>query len=138
MEKKKIFIVDDEQDLMKLIKMNLMISGKFDPVTLDDPFQVEQTCVDQKADLILIDYIMPKRIGADIIVGLRSRPETKDIPVIVMSGLGETFKDRVRQLVEEEPSRAEHINDYQGFIEKPFRIEDLIAKIEQVLSGTGI
>jgi len=138
MEKKKIVIVDDEQDLMKLIRMNLVISGKFDPITLEDPFLVEQICVDQKVDLVLIDYIMPKRIGADIIVGLRSRPETKEIPVIIMSGLGETFKDRVRQLVEEDPSRAEHINDYQGFIEKPFRIEDLVDKIEHVLTGKGI
>ncbi len=134
MEKKKIVIVDDEQDLMKLIKMNLMISGKFEPVTLDDPFAVEQVCVDEKADLVLIDYVMPKRAGADIIVALRTRPETKDLPIVIMSGLGETFNDRVRQLVDEDPSRAEHINDYQGFIEKPFRIEDLIGKIEQVLA----
>jgi len=138
MEKKKIIIVDDEQDLMKLIKMNLVISGKFEPLTLEDPFEIEQVCVDQKADLVLIDYIMPKRIGADIIVGLRSRPETKDVPIIIMSGLGETFNDRMNQLVEEDPSRAEHINDYQGFIEKPFRVEDLIDRIEYVLTGKGI
>ena len=51
-----------------------------------------------------------------------------------MSGLGETFPDRVCQLVEEDSSRAEHINDYQGFIEKPFRVADLVSKIEQVLA----
>ncbi len=87
--RKKIVIIDDELDLCLLVKENLEETGEFDVFPVDNPVQALETCLKEQPTLILLDIVMPKMKGTEIIKQLKNLPETKKIPIIVISGLGE-------------------------------------------------
>ena len=87
--RKKIVMIDDEVDLCLLIKDNLEETGEFEVITTTNPEETERLCLSQKPDLILLDIVMPKIQGTEIVKALKHRAETRTIPIIVISGLGE-------------------------------------------------
>jgi len=88
-ENKRIFIIDDEQDFCQLLKEAIEINGEFDAEFLTDPRQAEERVSQANPDLILIDNVMPGRNGADVVKALRKNPQTKSIPIVMLSGRGE-------------------------------------------------
>ena len=149
-EKSKILIVDDESDLCLLVKGNLEETKEFDVITCTDPKQVEDLCQKEKPDLLLLDNIMPARKGSDIVKVLKSGEETKNMPIIMISGKGEMVFSKKKgqfqwlpnnpaarsrgEIIEgkdpEELSKAYGVDDY---ISKPFTTELLIQVIKDVL-----
>ena len=152
--KKKIVVIDDEKDLCELIKDNLENEeqGKFQVITVNDETKAEETCLGEKPDLILLDVVMPKIKGSEIAKSLKENPQTKNIPIIIMSGLGEmvyfkrkdkwqwlpnrpVVKNRGKIIEEKIPSRAATAYGVEGYIEKPFSIEVLIDIITDILQN---
>lgn len=147
--KKKILIIDDEEDLCLLLKGNLENTGKFEVITISDPQKTEMACKAINPDLILLDVVMPVRKGGDVVQALRSDPITQNIPIIIMSGLGEMvyLKKRdewkwlpnrpivhqrgeiVREHRHERAAAAYGVDDY---ITKPFVTKELLKVIENV------
>ena len=81
----------------------------------------------EKVDVILLDVLMPVMDGYEVYHLLKETPETKDIPVIIVTAKGER-KDR--QLgIESVPYH---------YISKPFQLEDLLAKIREVLQNSAV
>ena len=122
---KKILVVDDDPNIVKLIKLRLE-ANTYVVVTAADGQECLAKVLAEKPDLILLDIMMPKSDGYSVLVGLKElKAVTEDIasiPVIIVSALGDT---RIRDLV-----KKEEIRDY---IIKPFNSQDLLAKVKNAL-----
>ncbi|MCX6780902.1 MAG: response regulator [Candidatus Magasanikbacteria bacterium] len=83
----KILIVEDEEVLLKV----LIEKFEKDKFTVDSAVDGEKAMERVKAskpDLILLDIILPKKNGVEVLRDLKDDPELKDIPVIIISNLG--------------------------------------------------
>jgi CheY-like chemotaxis protein len=85
----KVAVIDDEKDLCGLIKDILERTGKYQVVIAHDGKSGEALCLKEIPDLIFLDFIMPVEKGDKVIEFLKTHNETKNIPIILMSGLGE-------------------------------------------------
>ncbi len=149
-EKKKIIMIDDEVDLCLLVKSNLEDTGEFTVITISDPEGAAAVCRREVPDLILLDIVMPKIQGVEIVRMLKRFEETKKIPIIVISGLGEIvyFKkqgkwkwlpnrpvviNRGEIIHERDPQKAATAYGVESYITKPFTTEGLFEVIREVL-----
>jgi len=152
MEKKRILVIDDEEDLCFLIKENLEQTGKFDVITLSNALEAERTVEIEMPDLVLLDVVMPGKKGSDIATALKNNPVTQRIPIIIMSGLGEmvyyknlkrwkwlpnrpiVFKrgEVIHESLPEHAAEAYGVDDY---IAKPFSTGQLLGLISGVLKS---
>jgi len=115
----KIFIVDDDPDILDILKMMLQIQG----------YQVQATTnatdvlaiTDPKPDLVILDLWVSGNDGRDIFTQLRRLEHTKQIPVVFMSA-----NSRLKEIA------AEYAVD--DFIEKPFDMAYMLDKINEVLT----
>lgn len=87
-EKKKILIVEDDKSLREMYQLRLSING-YDVLEAGDGEEGLNLAIKEKPNLILLDVMMPKMSGMDVLDILKSTPETKDIPIIVLTALME-------------------------------------------------
>ncbi|MEI7941574.1 MAG: response regulator transcription factor [Candidatus Riflemargulisbacteria bacterium] len=116
-----ILIVDDEQDIVDLIKFNLKKTG----YNVFEAYDGEEAIVvvkNNQIDLILLDWMLPKKDGIDVCKELKSESATKHIPIIMVSAKNEEF-DIVLAL-------ELGADDY---ISKPFSVRELLARVKVVL-----
>ncbi len=85
MEKKKILIVDDEVAFTRNIKLNLEKTGKYEVYTENKGRKVIATLKDCKADLILLDVLMPDMDGGAVASRIKADPIFKDIPIVFLT-----------------------------------------------------
>ena len=81
---RKILVVDDERDIVALLRHHLSAEG-YQVITAATGEQAIAKAIEQQPDLITLDILLPDRHGFDVLRELKSRPETVDIPVIVLS-----------------------------------------------------
>ena len=120
--KKKILIVDDEEDILHFLELVLKEKG-YEVVTAVNGHEALTTAQIEKPDLVLLDIMMPQMDGWEVLKLLRVDEETSDIPVAMLSARTEA-KDRVQGL-------QEGAIDY---ICKPFSLQELLGKIETIFS----
>jgi DNA-binding response OmpR family regulator len=82
----KIMVVDDEESVTIILRDYLRGEGH-DVVVCHDSTKAERMAVDEKPDLALIDYQMPRKTGVQLIADLRAREETRLLPVLFISGM---------------------------------------------------
>lgn len=120
MERPVILVVDDESKIRRLLAQNLELEG-FDVQTASDgeqAMEIYQKSV-EKADLILLDLMMPEVDGMTMLKQLR---KTSDVPVIILSA-----KDERPTVIEGFREGAD------DFVAKPFYIQELLERIRAVL-----
>lgn len=118
---KKILVVDDEEDMQKLLKIRLEQEG-FAVVIAGDGEKGVKTAELEMPNLILLDIMMPKVDGYSCLKEIRRIQKTRDIPVIMLSGKEE---EKVRDLFA--------FQKISGYLEKPFELDHLVAKIKEIL-----
>ena len=118
---KKILIIDDEEDIQKLLKIRLE-QESFIVTTADDGKKGAEAAELEAPDLILLDIMMPNVDGYSCLKEIRRIQKTKDIPVVMLSGKEE---EKVRDLFA--------FQKISGYIEKPFELDNLVAKIREIL-----
>jgi two-component system phosphate regulon response regulator PhoB len=116
-----ILIVEDEEPLRVLLRYNLEAEG-FDVTATARGDEVEIMVAEHKPELILLDWMLPGLSGIEICRRLRSREDTRDIPVIMLTARGEET-ERIRGL-------ATGADDY---VVKPFSVPELIARVRSIL-----
>ncbi len=84
----KVLIVEDEEALRKVLQEKIQDSG-FEAFTAKDGDEAWNMAKSKNPDIILLDLILPKRNGFEVLGMLKQDPELKDIPVIVLSNLSE-------------------------------------------------
>lgn len=117
----KILIVDDEPAQRELLKYNLQKAG-FDTLIAEDGQQAIQIVEDEMPDLVVLDWMMPNASGIDVCRELRSRSETRLMPIIMLSARGEE-SDRSLGL----DSGAD------DYVTKPFSPRELVSRVKALL-----
>jgi|SRR3989338_6292985 len=85
---KRIIILEDE-DLIRHLYRTLFVKDGFDVRAYKDADRIVEKAADFKADIILTDLLMPKINGYETIKLLKENPATHDIPIMVISNLGD-------------------------------------------------
>jgi len=120
-DKKRVLVVDDDQDLLKMMKMRLEAEG-YEFMSASDGLEMLNFLKKKKPDVILLDIMLPGMDGYSSLREMRKDDEFKDIPVIILSAkekkkVGDLFK----------------LEGVSFFVEKPFETQDLLQKIRSVL-----
>ena len=121
-----VLVVDDSSVMRKMIIRTLHMSGvPIGEIYEADNGQSGLELLDQNwIDMLFIDVNMPIMDGMEMLKRVRSRPDTRDLPILIIST--ESNPQRINQISE---NRA-------GFVHKPFTPEDLREKIIE-LTGIG-
>jgi CheY-like chemotaxis protein len=119
----KILVVDDEQDIVNTVQYRLK-SCDFNVITAGDGKEGLEKVINEKPDLVLLDINMPIMDGHEMLERLRSRPDTKNIPVIMLTA----YSDR-RDISKAADLGIEH------YVTKPFDFADLMDKISKALES---
>jgi DNA-binding response OmpR family regulator len=120
--KKKILVVDDEDDILQFLELVLREKG-YEVVTAAGGQEALTRAQIEKPDLVLLDIMMPQMDGWEVLKLLRVDDETAQIPVAMLSARTEA-KDRVQGL-------QEGAVDY---ICKPFALQELLDKIGTIFA----
>jgi len=120
---KKILFIEDESALQKTLGKILKQEGYEVTPALDGEVGL-RLVKEIKPDLILLDLILPKIHGIDVLRKLKEDKETKKIPVIVLTNLGEI----------EDINRAVELGATTYLIKAQYTLEEVIEKIKKVFS----
>ncbi len=120
--RKKVLVVDDEEDFADLVREYLKVRGELEVEIADSGFQAGFTVARFKPDLILMDLMMPDMDGFEVHRTLRDDPDTRHIPVIACTAYRDPEIDR-------------RIRDerFDGLIEKPLKLDVLLDLIRSRL-----
>ena len=121
MNNNKILLVEDEPDIIRLVKFTLE-QKNFEVVATSNGLAAIEIASTEKPDLILLDVMMPVINGYDTCVRLKKNEKTKSIPVIILSAKAQ----------KKEVDRALRVGA-ADFIAKPFSPRELREKIEKTL-----
>jgi two-component system phosphate regulon response regulator PhoB len=118
-----VLVVDDEENYLELLKFNLTQAG-FDVDTAINGEEALTSISRRKPACILLDGLLPKIHGFEVCRRIKSQPDTKDIPVIIMTAVYKALR-----------YKYEVKGDYgaDDFITKPFDVEDIIARIRNLI-----
>jgi len=117
--KKKILLVEDDAALSGVYKSRLLMEG-FDTREVNNGEQALSAALEYKPDLILLDAMMPKISGFDVLDILRNTPETKNIQIIMLTALSQP-KDKER-------AEALGVNDY--LVKSQVVIGDVVERVK--------
>jgi CheY-like chemotaxis protein len=128
MMKKKILIVDDEPEQIEFAAMVMQENG-YIPISASDGEEGMKKVHTEKPDLILLDILMPEKGGLGMYRDLKQNEETRNIPVVIVTGVarGGDFQDRmIRQ--------DENLPPPDGYIEKPMNPDAVGKLVNDLLS----
>lgn len=119
----KILLVEDDINLRDIYSARLG-AEQFEVVTASDGEEALAVAVREKPDLILLDIMMPKISGFDVLDILRSTPDTKNTKVIIMTALD---KDTDR-------ARGEGLGADKYLVKSQVTLEDVVNQVKQSLA----
>ncbi|MGE0743840.1 MAG: phosphate regulon transcriptional regulator PhoB [Rhodospirillales bacterium] len=119
-----ILIVEDEAAIVTLLRYNLEKEG-FEVIDAKDGEEGLMILSERQVDLVLLDWMLPYLSGIEVCRQIRRRPETRTLPIIMLTARGEEG-DRVRGL-------NAGADDY---VAKPFSPAEIVARIRAVLRRT--
>jgi CheY-like chemotaxis protein len=123
MSKKKILVVDDSRTALFMVT-TILKKGPYDIVTASDGDEAVERAAAERPDLILMDVVMPRMTGFEACRELKRRPETRAIPVILVTTRGEG--ENV------EAGFESGCNDY---VTKPVNSLELMTKVRGHIAG---
>jgi len=124
--KKKILLVEDDTALSNVYKSRLEMEG-FDTHTVNNGEDALSAALEIKPDLILLDAMMPKISGFDVLDILRNTPETADMKIIMLTALSQP-KDKER-------AETLGVNDY--LVKSQVVISDVVERVKYHLGMTN-
>lgn len=121
MAETRVLIVEDEEALATLLEYNLS-KENFEVAVAGDGEEALLKVEEDAPDIIILDWMLPKISGIEVCRRLRTRPETRNVPIIMLTARSEEA-DRIRGL-------ETGADDY---LTKPFSTNELIARLRAVL-----
>jgi CheY-like chemotaxis protein len=119
--KKKVLLVDDEKSFTSLLKLNLEQTGRYDVQVenwAEDAYPAAQRF---KPDIVLLDIIMPRMPGGNVVAQIQGDPELKDTPIVFLTAAVQ--RSRVQE--------NDGIISGLPCLAKPASVEEIVAMIEQ-------
>jgi two-component system phosphate regulon response regulator PhoB len=114
-------IVEDEPALVELLRYNLVKEG-YEVAIATDGEEALLTIEERQPDIVLLDWMLPKLAGIEVARRIRSKPTTRNLPIIMLTARAEET-DRIRGL-------DVGADDYMT---KPFSMSELTARIRAVM-----
>ena len=121
MLKPSVLVAEDEGALVTLLRYNLEREG-YRVFEAQDGEEALLVAGEQKPDVVLLDWMLPQLSGIEVCRRLRSRQETRNVPIIMLTARGEE-SDRIRGLD----------TGADGYITKPFSMTELLARLRAVM-----
>jgi len=118
--KKKVLVVDDEADSLKILKINLEDTNNYEVLALSSANDIISQVHLFKPDIILLDILMPEINGIEACEMLNNDSLGERIPIIILSALDKDV-DKLKTLK----------SGMLDYLVKPVKIEELISKIEK-------
>ena len=123
-DKKKILVIDDDPGMVTFLTTLLEDSG-YETVSAGDGAEGIKKTSAEKPDLVLLDITMPETSGVKLYRTICDDPETKEIPVIMVTGVMEQFRKFIHSRRQVPPPAA--------YFQKPVDKDELLAKIAELL-----
>lgn len=120
----KILLVEDDINLRDIYSARFM-AEQYEVITASDGEEALATAVKEKPDLIILDVMMPKISGFDVLDILRSTPETKNTPIIMMTALSQ----------ESDKARGEALGASKYLIKSQVTLEDVVQAAKTILGA---
>ena len=121
LEKKTIMVVDDEHDIRSLMK-DILTSYGHDPILAESHDECLEKLKEHRPDLILLDIMMPEVDGWETLKAIKKNPDTRDIPVAMLTVVVPTYKDFIDR----------DVYSLVHYIIKPFTTENLMEKVSSI------
>lgn len=121
-----ILVVEDEEFLVRALKDNLESEGYTVAVAMDGETAFTELAK-KIPDLILLDLLLPKKNGFDVLKEVKENLEWKLVPVIILSNLGE----------DSEIKRALELGASDYFVKSQHPIQEVVDKVREYLQGKG-
>lgn len=118
---KTVLVVDDQPHIVRLIQVNLEKEG-FRVATAGDGLDGIEKVRSVRPDLVILDVIMPRKDGFEVLREMKADPELESIPVVML-----TVKTHNADIVEGLKEGAEL------YLPKPFHPKELVALVKRVL-----
>jgi len=118
----KILIVEDERDMREILK-GMVESAGHKVITAADGKQGLDLAIKQKPDLILLDIVLPKMSGFEVLEKIKYDPATHETPVIILSNLGQ----------EKEVARGKALGAVDYLVKTSVHLTDILDKIGKYL-----
>jgi excisionase family DNA binding protein len=120
--KRKALVVDDDEELVELIRDVLEADGRFEVRVANNGFDAGMMVKEYHPDIIVLDVMLPDINGREVCQRVRTDTTLDDVRIICISGMVE--EDKVAELKEA---------GADDFVQKPFEVEDLIARMCRLL-----
>ena len=117
----KVMVIEDEESLALLLRYNLEAED-YEVETIMRGDEAEARLRETLPDLILLDWMLPGLSGIELCRRLRARPETMQLPIIMLTARGEEA-ERIRGLA----------TGADDFVVKPFSVPELMARVHALL-----
>ncbi|RKY98252.1 MAG: response regulator [Ignavibacteriae bacterium] len=124
-ELKKILIIDDEEDVRTYLSTFFSDNG-LNAISAVDGKEGVQKAAAEKPDLITLDVSMPEESGVKALRDLQSNEVTKNIPVIIVTGVSTDIKRFIES--------RKQVHPPEGFFEKPIDRDKLLEKVKELLN----
>jgi two-component system alkaline phosphatase synthesis response regulator PhoP len=122
MENKKILIADDESDIRLMVLR--MLGKDYQVLEAADGEEAVKIVRLHKPSLVLLDIMMPGKDGYSACQEIKGDPQTKSVPVVMVTGIGHKLNERLSAEV-----------GADGYMTKPFSLERLLEIIEKFVPG---
>ena len=119
---KRILLVEDDDSLANVYTMRLLIEG-FDVRRVDNGEDALSIALSYKPDMVLLDIMLPKVSGFDVLDILRHTTETANLKIVVMTALGQ----------ESDKERADQLGADEYLVKSQVVIADVVDRIKKLL-----
>ena len=126
----KILLVEDSLPIRRENESALHRAG-YEVICAEDGESALQMAQEHKPDLILLDMILPKMSGPDVLKHLKSEPATAEIPVVVVSSLSEKNREKLMAAGAEDYIAKGEIMRVRGVNLLPKMLENIICRINR-------
>lgn len=125
MEKKpKVLIIEDDQRINKVFMAKLSLEG-IEVITAISGQEGLRKIYSEEPDLVLLDIMLPEKSGFEILEEIKKDPKTKNIPVIILSNLGQ----------EKEIKRGLELGAVDFLVKTDYSISEVTKKIKEILES---
>src|SRR5216110_3283961 len=121
---KRILLADDSITIQKVVELTFL-DGDYEVTAVNNGNKAIQKLAEMRPDIILSDIVMPEKNGYEVCEYVKSHPEYRNIPVILLTGTFEPF----------DPDRADKAG-CDAVVTKPFESQSLIHKVEELIAAS--
>ena len=120
-----VLCADDDEDILSLVSLRLRRAG-FEVATASDGDEAIEIARDRRPALAVLDVMMPRRTGYEVLAELRADEALREMKVILLSA----------RVQESDVTRGLDAGA-DAYLAKPFKAQDLVAKVQELLGAQG-